>query len=250
MNDLSQRNLIHIEQLTKVFYTDEVETHALAGVRLSIAHGEYLAMSGPSGCGKSTLLSILGLLDTPTAGQYTLNGKEVASLDFADRSRIRNQEIGFIFQSFNLIGDLTVFENVELPLTYRSGMTAAERKERAMHALERVSMAHRTSHYPAQLSGGQQQRVAVARALAGSPSILLADEPTGNLDSKNGEAVMRLMQDLHSEGATICMVTHDPRFAAHAERQIHLFDGKVVAEGELLELLADPEHNASTGTAL
>jgi len=250
MNDLSQPNIIHIEQLTKVFYTDEVETHALAGVRLSIAHGEYVAMSGPSGCGKSTLLSILGLLDTPTAGQYTLNGKEVASLDFADRSRIRNQEIGFIFQSFNLIGDLTVFENVELPLTYRSGMTAAERKERAMHALERVSMAHRTSHYPAQLSGGQQQRVAVARALAGSPSILLADEPTGNLDSKNGEAVMRLMQDLHSEGATICMVTHDPRFAAHAERQIHLFDGKVVAEGELLELLADPEHNASTGTAL
>ena len=250
MNDLSQRNLIHIEQLTKVFYTDELETHALSGVHLSIAHGEYVAMSGPSGCGKSTLLSILGLLDTPTAGQYTLNGKEVASLDFADRSRIRNQEIGFIFQSFNLIGDLTVFENVELPLTYRSGMTAAERKERAMHALERVSMAHRTSHYPAQLSGGQQQRVAVARALAGSPSILLADEPTGNLDSKNGEAVMRLMQDLHSEGATICMVTHDPRFAAHAERQIHLFDGKVVAEGELLELLADPEHNASTGTAL
>ena len=250
MNDLSQRNLIHIEQLTKVFYTDEVETHALAGVRLSIAHGEYVAMSGPSGCGKSTLLSILGLLDTPTAGQYTLNGKEVASLDFADRSRIRNQEIGFIFQSFNLIGDLTVFENVELPLTYRSGMTAAERKERAMHALERVSMAHRTSHYPAQLSGGQQQRVAVARALAGSPSILLADEPTGNLDSKNGEAVMRLMQDLHSEGATICMVTHDPRFAAQAERQIHLFDGKVVAEGELLQLLADPEHNASTGTAI
>ena len=250
MNDLSQPNIIHIEQLTKVFYTDELETHALAGVHLSIAHGEYVAMSGPSGCGKSTLLSILGLLDTPTAGQYTLNGKEVASLDFADRSRIRNQEIGFIFQSFNLIGDLTVFENVELPLTYRSGMTAAERKERAMHALERVSMAHRTSHYPAQLSGGQQQRVAVARALAGSPSILLADEPTGNLDSKNGEAVMRLMQDLHSEGATICMVTHDPRFAAHAERQIHLFDGKVVAEGELLELLADPEHNASTGTAL
>jgi putative ABC transport system ATP-binding protein len=250
MNDLSQRNLIHIEQLTKVFYTDELETHALSGVHLSIAHGEYVAMSGPSGCGKSTLLSILGLLDTPTAGQYTLNGKEVASLDFADRSRIRNQEIGFIFQSFNLIGDLTVFENVELPLTYRSGMAGAERKERAMHALERVGMAHRTSHYPAQLSGGQQQRVAVARALAGSPSILLADEPTGNLDSKNGEAVMRLMQDLHSEGATICMVTHDPRFAAQAERQIHLFDGKVVAEGELLQLLADPEHNASTGTAI
>jgi putative ABC transport system ATP-binding protein len=248
MPDLSQPNLIHIEQLTKVFYTDELETHALSGVHLSIARGEYVAMSGPSGCGKSTLLSILGLLDTPTAGQYTLNGKEVANLDFADRSRIRNQEIGFIFQSFNLIGDLTVFENVELPLTYRAGMPAAERKERVMHALERVNMAHRTRHYPAQISGGQQQRVAVARALAGSPSILLADEPTGNLDSKNGEAVMRLMQDLHAEGATICMVTHDPRFAAHAERQIHLFDGKVVAEGELRQLLADPEHNASTST--
>jgi putative ABC transport system ATP-binding protein len=250
MNDLSQSNLIHIERLTKVFYTDELETHALSGVHLSIAHGEYVAMSGPSGCGKSTLLSILGLLDTPTAGQYTLNGKEVASLDFADRSRIRNQEIGFIFQSFNLIGDLTVFENVELPLTYRTGMAAAERKERAMHALERVNMAHRTRHYPAQLSGGQQQRVAVARALAGSPSILLADEPTGNLDSKNGEAVMKLLQELHDEGATICMVTHDPRFAAHAERQIHLFDGKVVAEGELLQLLVDPKHDASTGTAI
>ena len=248
MPDLSQPNLIHIEQLTKIFYTDELETHALSGVHLSIARGEYVAMSGPSGCGKSTLLSILGLLDTPTAGQYTLNGKEVANLDFSDRSRIRNQEIGFIFQSFNLIGDLTIFENVELPLTYRAGMPAAERKERVLHALERVNMAHRTRHYPAQLSGGQQQRVAVARALAGSPSILLADEPTGNLDSKNGEAVMRLMQDLHAEGATICMVTHDPRFAAHAERQIHLFDGKVVAEGELLELLADPAHNASTST--
>jgi putative ABC transport system ATP-binding protein len=246
MPDPSQPNLIHIEQLTKVFYTDELETHALSGVHLSIARGEYVAMSGPSGCGKSTLLSILGLLDTPTAGQYTLNGKEVANLDFSDRSRIRNQEIGFIFQSFNLIGDLTVFENVELPLTYRAGMPSAERKERVMHALERVNMAHRTRHYPAQLSGGQQQRVAVARALAGSPSILLADEPTGNLDSKNGEAVMRLMQDLHAEGATICMVTHDPRFAAHAERQIHLFDGKVVAEGELLQLLADPAHNVST----
>jgi putative ABC transport system ATP-binding protein len=250
MNDLSQPNIIHIEQLTKVFYTDELETHALAGVQLSIAPGEYVAMSGPSGCGKSTLLSILGLLDTPTAGQYTLNGKAVANLDFADRSRIRNQEIGFIFQSFNLIGDLTVFENVELPLTYRAGMAVAERKERAMHALERVNMVHRTSHYPAQLSGGQQQRVAVARALSGSPSILLADEPTGNLDSKNGDAVMRLMQDLHAEGATICMVTHDPRFAAHAERQIHLFDGKVVAEDELLQLLVAPEHNTSTGTAV
>jgi len=242
-------NLIHIEDLTKIFYTDDIETHALSGVHLSIARGEYVAMSGPSGCGKSTLLSILGLLDTPTSGQYTLNGTEVANLDFADRSRIRNQEIGFILQSFNLIGDLTVFENVELPLTYRSGMPASERKDRVMRSLERVNMAHRTRHYPAQLSGGQQQRVAVARALAGSPSILLADEPTGNLDSKNGEAVMHLLKELHEEGSTICMVTHDPRFAAHAERQIHLFDGKVVAEGELLHLLADPDRNPSTTTS-
>ena len=234
-------NLIQIEQLTKVFYTDEIETHALSGVHLSIARGEYVAMSGPSGCGKSTLLSIIGLLDTPSDGRYTLNAKEVANLNFADRSRIRNQEIGFIFQSFNLIGDLTVYENVELPLTYRSGMPASERKDRVQHALERVNMAHRMRHYPAQLSGGQQQRVAVARALAGSPSILLADEPTGNLDSKNGEAVMQLLAELHGEGSTICMVTHDPRFAAHAERQVHLFDGKVIAEGELQQLLADPQ---------
>lgn len=230
--------LIHIEKLTKVFYTDEVETHALSGIDLSIERGEYVAMSGPSGCGKSTLLSILGLLDTPSAGQYTLNGKQVANLSFAERARIRNQEIGFIFQSFNLIGDLSVYENVELPLTYRSGLSAADRKNRVVKALERVNMAHRVRHYPAQLSGGQQQRVAVARALAGTPSILLADEPTGNLDSKNGEAVMRLLSDLHSEGATICMVTHDPRFAAHADRQVHLFDGKVVAAGELDNLIA------------
>ncbi len=242
----TMESLIHIEQLTKVFYTDEIETHALSGVHLEIGRGEYVAMSGPSGCGKSTLLSILGLLDTPTGGRYTLNGKEVANLNFGDRSRIRNQEIGFIFQSFNLIGDLTVYENVELPLTYRSGMAQSERKQRVQQALERVNMAHRMRHYPAQLSGGQQQRVAVARALAGSPSILLADEPTGNLDSKNGEAVMKLLAELHGEGATICMVTHDPRFAAHAQRQIHLFDGKVVAEGELSQLLADPEHNPST----
>jgi putative ABC transport system ATP-binding protein len=231
--------LIEIEDLTKVFYTDEIETHALSGVHLRVERGEYVAMSGPSGCGKSTLLSIIGLLDTPTSGRYQLNGKEVANLDFADRSRIRNQEIGFIFQSFNLIGDLSVAENVELPLTYRTGMPSAERKRRVEESLERVNMAHRMRHYPAQLSGGQQQRVAVARALAGSPSILLADEPTGNLDSKNGEAVMRLLQELHDEGATICMVTHDPRFAAHAERQVHLFDGKVVAEGELNQLLAE-----------
>ncbi len=239
-------SIIEIENLTKVFYTDEIETHALSGVHLSIGRGEYVAMSGPSGCGKSTLLSIVGLLDTPSAGRYVLNGKEVANLNFGDRSRIRNQEIGFIFQSFNLIGDLTVAENVELPLTYRAGMPAAERKRRTQESLERVNMAHRMRHYPAQLSGGQQQRVAVARALSGSPSILLADEPTGNLDSKNGEAVMKLLQELHQEGSTICMVTHDPRFAAHAQRQIHLFDGKVVAEGELRQLLADPEHNPST----
>jgi putative ABC transport system ATP-binding protein len=231
--------IIEIEQLTKIFYTDEIETHALSGVHVQIQRGEYVAMSGPSGCGKSTLLSIIGLLDTPTSGRYRLNGKEVANLDFADRSRIRNQEIGFIFQSFNLIGDLSVAENVELPLTYRTGMPAAERRKRVQESLERVNMAHRMRHYPAQLSGGQQQRVAVARALAGSPSILLADEPTGNLDSKNGEAVMRLLKELHDEGATICMVTHDSRFAAHAERQIHLFDGKVVAEGELSQLLAE-----------
>ncbi len=227
--------LISIEGLTKVFYTDEIETHALSGVHMKIDKGEYVAISGPSGCGKSTLLSIIGLLDTPTGGSYSLNGHAVENLNFSQRSRIRNQEIGFIFQSFNLIGDLTVYENVELPLTYRSGMPAAERKRRVQESLERVSMAHRIRHYPSQLSGGQQQRVAVARALAGSPSILLADEPTGNLDSRNAEAVMELLQNLHREGATICMVTHDPRFARHADRQIHLFDGKVVAEGEALE---------------
>ena len=241
--------LIQIEALEKVFYTDEIETHALSGVHLQINRGDYIAMSGPSGCGKSTLLSIIGLLDTPTGGGYQLNGKPVENLSFAERSRIRNQEIGFIFQSFNLIGDLTVFENVELPLTYRAGMAASERKDRVQRALERVAMAHRMRHYPAQLSGGQQQRVAVARALAGSPSILLADEPTGNLDSKNGEAVMTLLRELHGEGSTICMVTHDPRFAAHAERQVNLFDGKVVSEDELRRKLTDPEHNPSTVSA-
>jgi len=222
-------SLIQLESITKVFYTDEVETHALSGIHLEIRKGEYLSIAGPSGCGKSTLLSILGLLDTPTEGRYTLNGQAVANLDFAARARIRNKEIGFIFQSFNLIGDLTVYENVELPLTYR-GLSAAERKEAATGALERVGMGHRMQHYPSQLSGGQQQRVAVARALGGKPSILLADEPTGNLDSKNGEAVMALLGELHREGATICMVTHDPRFARHADRQIQLFDGRVVEE--------------------
>src|SRR5690349_3524181 len=221
--------LIKLEGVTKVFYTAEVETHALAGIHLEIKRGEYISIAGPSGCGKSTLLSILGLLDTPTAGTYTLNTREVEDLPLAERARVRNREIGFIFQSFNLIGDLTVYENVELPLTYR-GMRASERKERVMAALDKVQMSHRAKHLPSQLSGGQQQRVAVARAVGGSPSILLADEPTGNLDSKNGEAVMDLLHDLHKEGATICMVTHDPRYARHAERSIHLFDGRVVEE--------------------
>ena len=221
--------LIRLEGVTKVFYTDEVETHALSGIHMEIARGEYVSIAGPSGCGKSTLLSILGLLDTPTAGNYTLNSKPVANLNMAERARIRNREIGFIFQSFNLIGDLTVFENVELPLTYR-GMKSAERKTRVTQALEKVGMAHRARHLPSQLSGGQQQRVAVARALVGDPLIMLADEPTGNLDSRNGEAVMDLLRELHRAGSTICMVTHDPRFTRHADRTIHLFDGQVVEE--------------------
>jgi putative ABC transport system ATP-binding protein len=221
--------LIKLDGLKKVFYTDEVETHALAGIHLEIQKGEYVAISGPSGCGKSTMLSILGLLDTPTEGRYWLNGRPVEQLSLSERARTRNREIGFIFQSFNLIGDLTVFENVELPLTYR-GMRASERKTRVNAALERVGMAHRAKHLPSQLSGGQQQRVAVARAVVGEPLILLADEPTGNLDSKNGEMVMELMRELHRGGATICMVTHDPRYAAHADRSVHLFDGRVVEE--------------------
>jgi putative ABC transport system ATP-binding protein len=230
--------VIELDNLTKIFYTDEVETHALAEVTLSIARGEYVAIAGPSGCGKSTLLSILGLLDTPTGGRYKLNGQPVERLGIADRARVRNREIGFIFQSFNLIGDLSVYENVELPLTYR-GMSAAERKERTVAALERVDMAHRAKHLPNQLSGGQQQRVAVARAVAGAPSILLADEPTGNLDSKNGESVMNLMRELHAEGATICMVTHDPRYAQHAERTIHLFDGRLADQDQVLAAAAE-----------
>ena len=219
--------LIRLDGVSKVFFTDEVETHALSGIDFEIRDGEYIAISGPSGCGKSTLLSILGLLDTPTAGVYRLNGESVEDLNARQRARIRNRQIGFIFQAFNLIGDLTVFENVELPLTYR-GMPSSERKNRVEDALERVGMAHRMKHYPSQLSGGQQQRVAVARALGGDPSVLLADEPTGNLDSKNGEAVMDLLQDVHQGGATICMVTHDPRFEARAKKVVRLFDGKIV----------------------
>jgi putative ABC transport system ATP-binding protein len=225
----SPQALIHLDGVSKVFFTDEVETHALAGVHLEIQSGEYVSIAGPSGCGKSTLLSLLGLLDSPTNGSYVLNGKAVHDLTLAERARIRNREVGFIFQSFNLIGDLTVFENVELPLTYR-GMPGAERAARVNEALERVGMAHRSRHLPSQLSGGQQQRVAVARALVGKPSILLADEPTGNLDSRNGDAVMELLRDLHRAGATICMVTHDTRFARHADRTVHLFDGRVVEE--------------------
>ena len=221
--------VIKLEGLTKVFLTDEVETHALAGIHLEIRRGDYFSISGPSGCGKSTLLSILGLLDSPSEGEYTLNGKPVQELTHRERARVRNREIGFIFQAFNLIGDLTVYENVELPLTYR-GMPSSERKKRVQESLEKVEMAHRMKHYPSQLSGGQQQRVAVARALGGQPSILLADEPTGNLDSRNGEAVMELLRDLHQEGATICMVTHDPRYAQYADRTIHLFDGRIVEE--------------------
>ncbi len=225
----SGESMIKLDSVKKVFYTEEVETHALSDIHLDIAKGEYLAIAGPSGCGKTTLLSILGLLDTPTDGDYLLDGEPVANLTASQRARIRNQHIGFVFQAFNLIGDLTVYENVELPLTYR-GMPGSERKQRVHASLERVGMAHRVNHYPSQLSGGQQQRVAVARAIVGEPLILLADEPTGNLDSKNGGVVMDLMRELHQEGATICMVTHDPRYAHYAEKTLSLFDGQVISE--------------------
>jgi len=221
--------LIRLDQVTKVFLTDEVETHALAAIEFSINRGDYVSIAGPSGCGKSTLLSILGLLDTPTEGTYLLNGRLVQDFTPSERARIRNREIGFIFQSFNLIGDLSVYENVELPLTYR-GMLASERRERVTEALDKVAIGHRAKHLPSQLSGGQQQRVAVARALAGQPAVLLADEPTGNLDSKNGDAVMELLHNLNREGATIIMVTHDHRFARHAQRTVHMFDGRIVHE--------------------
>src|SRR6266481_2701201 len=229
MTSSNGTSVIKLKSVAKVFLTDEVETHALSDVNLDVARGEYVSIAGPSGCGKSTLLSILGLLDSASSGEYWLNGQAVADLPAKDRARVRNREIGFIFQSFNLIGDLTVFENVELPLTYR-GMPASDRRDRVTAALERVGMAHRAKHLPSQLSGGQQQRVAVARALAGRPAILLADEPTGNLDSHNGEAVMHLLRELHQGGATICMVTHDERFAQHADRTVHLFDGRVVED--------------------
>jgi putative ABC transport system ATP-binding protein len=226
---MSEQAMIQLDGVTKVFTTEDIETHALSGIHLEITKGEYVTIAGPSGCGKSTLLAILGLLDSPSGGRYTLNGHSVEGLKLAERARIRNREIGFIFQAFNLIGDLTVYENVELPLTYR-GMGSAERKKRVHDALERVGMSHCVKHFPAQLSGGQQQRVAVARALVGSPAILLADEPTGNLDSANGESVMELLSELHRGGATICMVTHDPRYANLAQRTIRLFDGRIVEE--------------------
>ena len=222
--------LISLAGISKVFLTDEVETHALSEIHLRVAKGEYVSIAGPSGCGKSTLLSILGLLDSPTEGEYSLDDHPVAHLSAGERARIRNRQVGFIFQSFNLIGDLNVFENVELPLTYRGGMSGAERKRKTQEALEKVGMAHRMKHYPAQLSVGQQQRVAVARALVGNPAILLADEPTGNLDSRNGEAVMELLRDLHRDGATVCMVTHNEDFTHHADRTVHLFDGRIVDE--------------------
>ncbi|HUG02941.1 MAG TPA: ABC transporter ATP-binding protein [Steroidobacteraceae bacterium] len=233
---MQQQAMISLEGVTKVFYTDDLETHALDGIHLDVGKGEFLSISGPSGCGKSTLLAILGLLDMPTEGRYALTGDDVTSLTPAARAKVRNERIGFIFQAFNLIGDLTVLQNVELPLTYRQGMSADERRKAAMHALERVGMSHRVKHHPAQLSGGQQQRVAVARALAGKPAILLADEPTGNLDSRNGEAVMNLLRELHREGSTICMVTHDPRYADYADRKVQLFDGRVVDENTLIDL--------------
>jgi putative ABC transport system ATP-binding protein len=221
--------LIRTEALSKIFFTEELETHALGGVDLTIRRGEFVSIAGPSGCGKSTLLSILGLLDTPTSGKYELDGKSVENLTVAERARIRNERIGFVFQSFNLIGDLTVAENVALPLTYRA-MSPADRNRKVAAALEKVGMSPRAKHFPAQLSGGQQQRVAVARAIVGDPTVVLADEPTGNLDSKNGEAVIELLRELHRGGATICMVTHDPRFTRFADRTVHLFDGRVVEE--------------------
>ncbi|MCY1070290.1 ABC transporter ATP-binding protein [Nannocystis sp. RBIL2] len=221
--------LICLEAIRKVFHTDELETHAVADVHCEIPRGQYVCIAGPSGSGKTTLLSLIGLLDTPTSGTYALAGRQVSNLSGTERARVRNEQIGFVFQSFNLIGDLTVAENVELPLTYRA-MAATERRRRVEAALERVGMAHRQRHLPAQLSGGQQQRVAVARAVAGEPPLLLADEPTGNLDSKNGDAVMALLQDLHRAGTTIVMVTHNPEYARQAQRTIHLFDGRVVEE--------------------
>ena len=240
----SEKPLIQLRNIQKIFRTEEIETHALTGVELDIQEGEFVSIDGPSGCGKSTMLSIMGLLDTPTTGEYNLNGQNVTGFTLAQRARLRNQRIGFIFQSFNLIGDLMVHENVELPLRYRSSISASERKQRVTEVLEKVGMAHRRNHYPSQLSGGQQQRVAVARALVGKPSLLLADEPTGNLDSHNSEAVMNLLHTLHGEGATICMVTHDQRYARAAGRIVYLFDGMIVDEAQFTAATAAEKEQA------
>jgi len=223
-------SLIKITNLKKVFVTDEVETHALNDISLTINRGEYVSISGPSGCGKSTLLSLIGLLDAPTDGSYALAGHRVNNISKKERARIRNKEIGFIFQSFNLISDLSVEENVELPLTYRKDMNKKQRQQMVTSALKTVDMSHRANHFPSQLSGGQQQRVAVARAIAGNPSIILADEPTGNLDTNNANSVMALLKSLHENGATICMVTHDPRSANQAQRNIEILDGVIIAD--------------------
>lgn len=222
-------SVIRMENISKVFMTERMETRALNGIYLDIQEGEFLSISGPSGCGKSTLLSIIGLLDRASSGSYMLDGKEVETLNMRRRSILRNQVIGFIFQNFNLIGEMSVFENVELPLVYR-GVESSQRRKMVLEALDRVEMSHREEHLPSQLSGGQQQRVAVARALVGRPKLLLADEPTGNLDSKNGDAVMRLMHELHNSGSTVCMVTHNEEYNAMATRVIHLFDGRIVKE--------------------
>lgn len=227
---LTGPSLLRLENLGKVFHTDEIETHALSGIALDIAPGDFVAITGPSGCGKTTLLSILGLLDAPSSGRYLLDGSNVADLDQRGRARVRNAKIGFIFQAFNLIADLTVEENVALPLTFREDYERERVERRVREVLEQVGMNHRMRHYPGQLSGGQQQRVAVARALAGEPKILLADEPSGNLDSRNGEAVMQLLEQLNRDGATLCMVTHDPAFARRAQRIVHMLDGRIVDE--------------------
>ncbi|HYI12895.1 MAG TPA: ABC transporter ATP-binding protein [Thermoanaerobaculia bacterium] len=230
---MTTQPLIHLQGIQKIFYTEEMETAALDNIDLTIGRGEYVSISGPSGCGKSTLLSVMGLLNSSTAGKYLLNGAEVTGLSAAEQARVRNQEIGFIFQAFNLIADMTAFENVELPLTYRRDLTRKQRSEMALMALEQVNMTERGKHHPTQLSGGQQQRIAIARALAGNPNVLLADEPTGNLDSKNARLIMDLLASLHEKGSTIVMVTHDPRFAERAERQVSLFDGRIVDDRRL-----------------
>lgn len=226
---MSDHPVIKIKGLTKVFQTEDIDTHALGGIDLTIEQGEFLSIVGPSGCGKSTLLAILGLMERPTGGQFQWCGEAVQQLGDAALSRRRNEQVGFIFQTFNLIGDLTVAQNVELPLVYRR-MSTKLRREKVARVLGRVGMKHRARHSPGQLSGGQQQRVAVARALVGEPDLLLADEPTGNLDSVTGESTLKLIEELHSAGSTICMVTHNPEFARRAQRIVHMSDGRIVEE--------------------